>query len=241
MGLSQLHIGGPMSTTTRPHGGILAVLVQELPVEEGCTSTKHILVLGFLPPLPINTCGSTARMGDGPGPSFPLVTAFAPIGMPVRARTPRVRLLILPGVHARTVALRPVSHRPRGRPRRRRHRPRAITRATTPPTAFATMADPAPNTAAAGSAPTAPTAALVQSSCHVVMFHAALVIMGPSHLHMGPRISGPMSNTTGPHGITLAMLVQESPLEDRCTSTKPILVLGFLPQLSIDTCGSTAR
>jgi hypothetical protein len=108
-------------------------------------------------------------------------------------------------------------------------------------TAFATMADPAPNTAAAGSAPTAPTAALVQSSCRVVMFHAAIVRMGLSHLHMGPRISGPLSNTTGLHGITLAMLVQESPVEDGCTSTKPILVLGFMTPLSIDTCGSTAR
>ena len=100
-----------------------------------------------------------------------------------------------------------------------------MTRATTPTTAFATMADPASNTAAAGSAPTAPTAALVLRSCHVVVFHAAraLVIMGLSNFHMGPRISGPMSNTTGPNGITLAMLVQESSVEDGCTSTKPIL------------------
>jgi len=179
-------------------------------------------------------------MGDGQGPSFPLVTALAPISLPVLALIPRVRLLIQPGVHARIVALRPVSHRPRGRPRRRRHRPRAITRASTPPTAIATMAARAPNTAAAGSAPTAPTAALVQSSCRVVMFHAAIVRMGLSHLHMGPRISGPVSNTTGPHGITLAMLVQESPVEDGCTSTKHILVLGFLTPLPIDTCGSTA-
>ena len=195
-------------------------------------------------------------MGDGPGPSFPLVTAFAPISMPVRARTPRVRLLILPGVHARTVALKPAMRHPRPRPRPDRHprprprpdrhprpprpdrrprrgprrRPPAITRATTPPTACATMADPAPNTTYVGSAPTATTAALVQGSCHVVL-HAARVRMGLSHFHMGPRISGPMSTTTRPHGGILAVLVQELPVEEGCTSTKLMLGLGFLTPL----------
>ena len=97
-----------MSTTTRPKGGILALLVQELPVEEGCTSTKHMMVMGFrLVPI----CGSTAQMGDGPGPSLALVTlsvvTLVPISGPVLALTPRVRLLILCGVLARPVALHP--------------------------------------------------------------------------------------------------------------------------------------
>ena len=93
-----------MSTITRPPRLLLAVLVQELPVEEGCTSTKHMMVMGFrLVPI----CGSTAQMGDGPGPSLALVIALAPISMPVLALTPRVRLLILCGVHARPVALHP--------------------------------------------------------------------------------------------------------------------------------------
>ena len=167
--------------------------------------------------------------------------------MPVLGLTPRGRLLILPGVHARTVALKPAMRHPRPRPRPDRHprpprpdrrphrgprrRPPAITRATTPPTACATMADPAPNTTYVGSAPTATTAALVQGSCHFVILHAARVRMGLSHFHMGPRISGPMSTTIRPHGGILAVLVQELPVEEGCTSTKLMLGLGFLTPL----------
>jgi len=73
------------------------------------------------------TCGSTARMGDGPGPSFQCgPPALAPIRGPVLALTPRVRLLILCGVRARTVAFHPASvrHHPRSSDRRRRRRRR---------------------------------------------------------------------------------------------------------------------
>ena len=84
------------------------MLVQELPVEEGCTSTKLMLVMGLSV---MATCGSTAQMGDGPGPSLALVTlsvvTLVPISGPVLALTPRVRLLILCGVLARPVALHP--------------------------------------------------------------------------------------------------------------------------------------
>ena len=163
MGLSHLHMGprisGPMSTTTRPHGRILALLVQELPVEEGCTSTKDMMVMGLSL---MATCGSTAQMGDGPGPSLALVTlsvvTLVPISGPVLALTPRVRLLILCGVHARTVALHSASVR--HRPRRRQIWDRAQTPATTRLMGIATMADLERSTPPAASAPTAWTAAL---------------------------------------------------------------------------------
>ena len=69
----------------------------------------------------MDTCGSTARMGDGPDLSFPLVPALLLHG-PVLGLTPREPFLIRlqRGVHARTVALHPASkthrHRHRARP-----------------------------------------------------------------------------------------------------------------------------
>ena len=172
MGLSHLHMGprisGPMSTTTRPIGITLAVLVQELPVEDGCTSTKHIMVMGLFW---MATCGSTAPLGDGPGPSLELVTALAPrIGGPALALTPREYLLImLRGDHARPLPLKPALRHLLLLRRRRRHRS-ARRRATGPLTASATTAAPARSTISskmfwvswgliAPSVPTAPTAA----------------------------------------------------------------------------------
>jgi len=60
-------------------------------VKERCTSIKHMMLLGLVLIMP--TCGSTARMGDGPGPSSTLVLTarLAPISLPVLALTPRVR------------------------------------------------------------------------------------------------------------------------------------------------------
>jgi hypothetical protein len=80
-------------------------------VEEICPFIKHMMLLGLMSIM--STCGSTARMGDGPGPSSTLVLTarLAPISLPVLALTPRVRLLILRGVHARTVALRSAQRR----------------------------------------------------------------------------------------------------------------------------------
>ena len=165
MGLSHLHMGprisGPMSTTTRPIGITLAVLVRELPVEDGCTSTKHIMVLGFLPYLIMSTCGSTAPLGDGPGPSLEQVTALARIGGPALALTPREHLLImLRGDHARPLPLKPALRHLLLLLRRRRHRS-ARRRATGPLTASATTAGPEPSIRSVALAPTAPTAAFV--------------------------------------------------------------------------------
>ena len=73
---------------------------------ERCTSTKHMLPQIQMGMYGISTCGLTAILGDGP--FLPLVrkARLAPMSMPVLAPTSRVRLLILRGVHARTVALR---------------------------------------------------------------------------------------------------------------------------------------
>ena len=161
MGLSHLHMGprirGPMSTTTRLVGIILAVLVQELPVEDECTPTKHIVVMGLWMP----TCGSTAPLGDGPGPSLELVTALARISGPALALTPREHLLImLRGDHARPLPLKPALRHLLLLRLRRRHRS-ARRRASTPRMVYATTAGPEPSTRSVALAPTAPTAAFV--------------------------------------------------------------------------------
>jgi hypothetical protein len=131
-----------MSITTRPAPLLPAVLVQVLPQVEKCTSTKHILlvlVLGFLSMSGMPTFGSTARLGDGPDLSFPLVTAHASISLPVLGLTPREPFLIpsLRGVHARTVALHHASDHHRRRRRRRRCRRRRRRGPTLPSPALA--------------------------------------------------------------------------------------------------------
>jgi hypothetical protein len=118
------------------------------------------------------TCGSTAPLGDGPGPPLELVTALARISGPALALTPREHLLImLRGDHARPLPLKPalrhLLRHPRRRCaclllllRRRRHRS-ARRRASTPRMVYATMAGPEPSTRSVALAPTAPTAAFV--------------------------------------------------------------------------------
>ena len=131
MGLSQI-IQALRSTSTRPLRISLALLVQELPVEEeGCTSTKHIH-LSIHQWLSI--CGSTARMGDGPGPELMVVvvTPRAPTGFPVLAHTTTPvqslrdpRCIQYPcGVRARSrsLAFKTATRHPR--PPRRPRRPR---------------------------------------------------------------------------------------------------------------------
>ena len=72
-----------MSTTTRPTYMSNALLVQELPVEDGCTSTKHLLISQSITrALGMSTWCSPALQGDGTGPSFPLVRR-APISITV--------------------------------------------------------------------------------------------------------------------------------------------------------------
>ena len=134
MGLSQI-IQALRSTSTRPLRISLALLVQELPVEEeGCTSTKHIFI--YLLPIQqwLSICGSTARMGDGPGPELMVVvvTPRAPTGFPVLAHTTTPvqslrdpRCIQYPcGVRARSrsLAFKTATRHPR--PPRRPRRPR---------------------------------------------------------------------------------------------------------------------
>ena len=104
------------------------------------------------------------------------------------------------------------------------------------------MAAPAPNSAFATSAPTAPTADLVQTGCHVVhLLGAALVLMGLSQAQCQMQAQTQMCTTSRPPTITLAVLVRELPVEeDRCTSTKHISITGD-PHPFLSTCGSTAR
>jgi len=121
----------------------------------------------------MDTCGLTARTGDGPDLSFPMVPALLMHG-PVLGLTPRepFLILLLRGVLAHTAALHYASHRhlrprprhlpPRPRrlpPRSRRAKP-ARRHAITPRMVIATTAAPEPSTRIAASAPTAPTAAL---------------------------------------------------------------------------------
>ena len=105
--------------------------------------------------------------------------------------------------------------------RRRRLRPltgiSAQTRAATPSTASSTMVAPAPSSVIATSAPTASTADLVQTGWNVVHLDAALVQMGLSHF--GQAL---WNTSTRPLRFSLALLVQELPVEEGCTSTKHI-------------------
>ena len=57
-------------------------------MEDGCTSTKHLLISQSITrALGMSTWCSPALEGFGTGPSFPLVTARAPIRMPGPALT----------------------------------------------------------------------------------------------------------------------------------------------------------